>query len=91
MDASSKNDALSVLRAAISEIKSAPVDVADSEFYDMNMIEDFGLDSLDMMTLLFHVEQHYDVKIPEPDIDEKNLIKIGNMADYLVDATTRGT
>ena len=80
-------DVLAVLRAEIAEIKGETVEAPDDRFCEMHMIEDLGLDSLDMMTILFQVEQHFDLKIPEPDIDEKNLAMIGNMAEYVRQAT----
>ena len=83
----SHNDILAVLRSEISEIKGETVDVTDTAFREMHMVEDLGLDSLDMMSILFEVEQQYDLKIPEPDIDDKNLAKIGNMVDYVAQVT----
>ena len=86
MSEANNSDVLAVLRAEISEVKGEAVDASDDAFREMHMIEDLGLDSLDMMTILFQVEQHFDLKIPEPDIDERNLARVGNMADYVIEA-----
>lgn len=86
MSESNNSDVLAVLRAEIAEIKGEAVDAPDDAFREMHMIEDLGLDSLDMMTILFQVEQHFDLKIPEPDIDDRNLAMVGKMAEYVTQA-----
>ena len=86
MSEANNSHVLAVLRAEIAEIKGEAVDAPDAAFQEMHMIEDLGLNSLDMMTILFQVEQHFDLTIPEPDIDDKKLAMVGNMAEYVKQA-----
>jgi len=83
MSDANNDDILTVLRNEISEVKGEAVEAPDEAFREMHMIEDIGLDSLDLMTILFQVEQHFDISIPEPDIDAHDLARVGNMADYV--------
>jgi acyl carrier protein len=51
-----------------------------------NVRTDLGLDSLDVMMLLFEVEKEFGVKISEEDLSGKNLLVLGRLAEYLTAA-----
>lgn len=53
----------------------------------LSLTEDIGLDSLDFISFLFRVEETFDLKIPEEDIDEKNLVVLGTLAAYIKQKT----
>ena len=64
-------------------------DDADVELKSDSRLTDLGLDSLDVMSLLFDVEQAFDVKIAEEDIAAHNLLHAGKLADFLAERTRR--
>ena len=44
---------------------------------------DQGFDSLDMATIFFALEEHFQIKIHEPDIDQGKLSSINAMVEYI--------
>ena len=50
---------------------------------NLNLRCDLNLDSLDIIEFLFEVESQLNVKIPEEDIDEKQLMILGNLFRYV--------
>ena len=48
-----------------------------------NLRDDLGLDSLDVISLLFEVERYFDIQIPEEDIAEKDLLEIDQFIAYI--------
>jgi len=46
-------------------------------------LSDQGLDSLDVVTILFAIEEKFRIKIPEVDIDEGKLNSINAIVEYL--------
>ena len=46
-------------------------------------LTDQGLDSLDMISLLFALEERFQIKIPEQDIDQGKLNSINAIGEYL--------
>lgn len=71
------------LRGAVQGIVSTPVPEDDAAFRDADLIQDLGCDSLDVINTLFQVEEHFEIKVPEPEIDEFELTKIGNLVAYV--------
>jgi len=70
------NDIFKIIRE--SDIK---VDVNNLE--DNSPLVDQGLDSLDIMLILFAFEERYDIKIPEEDVDEGKLATINAIVEYV--------
>ena len=50
---------------------------------NLNLRSDLKLDSLDVIEFLFEVESQLNVKIPEENIDEKQLMILGNVFKYV--------
>jgi len=50
---------------------------------NLNLRSDLNLDSLDVIEFLFEVESQLNVKIPEENIDEKELLVLGNLVRYV--------
>ena len=71
------------LREAVGELASRQIPEDDEAFRSADLLQDIGCDSLDLINLLFRIEQRYKIKIPEPDIDEQGLTRVGRLADYL--------
>jgi len=46
---------------------------------------DLGFDSLDIMTLLFELEERFGVAIPEDDFEEMKLDDLSTLAKYIGD------
>lgn len=76
--------------SAVTELKPDWNPPAADDALKLNMLEDLKLDSLDVINLLFTLEEEFDVKIPEPDIDAHNLYVIGNLVRYISDASASG-
>ncbi len=70
------------IRTCIADIKDGAMP-DETALESLNLIDDLGFDSLDVINILFRVEEVYHFKIPEPDIDEKRLFEVGNLADYV--------
>ena len=49
-----------------------------------SLIDDFHIDSLDFINLLFRIEQQYNIKVPEEDIDKHELYMYGKLLNYIV-------
>lgn len=46
-------------------------------------LKEAGLDSLDIVNLLFAIEEKFGVKIPDEDLEEKELLVFGNLVKFL--------
>ena len=55
----------------------------NDDLLSKNLTTDLGLDSLDVINMLFQVEEKYDLKIPEDDIDKFDLLLVENLVKYL--------
>jgi acyl carrier protein len=47
-------------------------------------LKEAGLDSLDIVNLLFAIEEKFGVKIPDEDLEEKELLVFGNLLNFLL-------
>lgn len=54
------------------------------QFAKLDLIVDERLDSLDLINVLFRLEETFELKIPEPDIGANRLTNVGNLARYIV-------
>ena len=50
---------------------------------NVNIIDDLNMDSLDAISFLFEVENKFNVKVPEEDIDEFDLFNLKRLHDYM--------
>jgi acyl carrier protein len=59
----------------------------DTKQLDFSMpLSEQGLDSLDMTSILFAIEEKFEIKISEADIEEGKLTSIDGMVSYINDA-----
>ncbi len=66
------------LAKLLREVKS------DAEYGDdLELREDLNLDSLDAISFLFEVEKEFDIKVPEEDIDNHDLFRLGKLREYV--------
>lgn len=71
-------DVQEILRAVLKEV--SPLAVYTEE---ANLRVDLNLDSLDVINFLFEVETRTKVKISEVDIDNHQLLLLGNLRRYI--------
>lgn len=57
---------------------------------EANLRVDLNLDSLDVINFLFEVEARTKVKIPEADIDNHQLLLLGNLRRYIEEKIAHG-
>lgn len=50
---------------------------------ELHLREDLNLDSLEVIKFLFDVELQMNIEIPEEDIDQYELMKLGNLCRYI--------
>lgn len=52
---------------------------------DKTNLKEAGLDSLDIVNLLFAIEERFGVKVPDEDLEEKELLVFGNLVNFLLE------
>ncbi len=63
----------------VRECLAAALDIpGDSVREEASIIEDLGADSLDLLDLSFHLEQHFKVKISPRDIERRTRQRLGD-------------
>jgi acyl carrier protein len=67
----------------VREIKGDKLRVPDGGIEGLSLTEDLRLDSLDLINFLFRVEEVHGIKIPAEDLDENELVILGNLAAYV--------
>ena len=50
---------------------------------DAHLFDDLGLDSLDVINLLFQLEEKYGVKISAEDVKERDLMVLGKLSAFI--------
>jgi acyl carrier protein len=78
-----KAEILSFLRESAADICADAIPHDEGAFLAADLIQDLGCDSLDMINLLFQVEERFSITVPEPDIDSENLTNTGNLVAYI--------
>jgi len=63
------------------KLKSA----SPSSIRDKHLTQDLGLDSLDVIKFVLLVEERFGCKIADEEIDARGLLKVDNLAAYLVE------
>lgn len=59
----------------------------DVKTLDTHIIDDLNMDSLDAISFLFEVENEFDIKIPEEDIDRLGLFNLNILHNYISEKT----
>jgi|OpeIllAssembly_1097287.scaffolds.fasta_scaffold2402639_1 acyl carrier protein len=78
-----RSEVLEILRKNITSID---VDSLDFEI----SLKEQGLDSLDLISTLFVIEEKYGIKVSEKDIDEGKLESINQIVQYITSILHRG-
>jgi acyl carrier protein len=50
---------------------------------DAHLRKDLKLDSLDVISLIFDLEREFGIKIPEKDVEEKELLNLSHLVQYI--------
>ncbi len=67
------------------EIVSEQLDIdAATICADTNLIEDLGVDSLDIVEMFMEVQDEFGIEIPDEDVD--SIKTLGDMAEYIAKA-----
>lgn len=80
MTATTKNAVDEKIRESLESLKPGVLDSIDKPFDDLNMSSDLGLDSLDVINILFQLEETFAVKVPD---DDDKLLIIGPLSTYI--------
>jgi len=78
-------DILQKIAATLREVEEDVVIPPEAEFRGKHLVEDLNLDSLDVIKFILLVEERFECKLPDADIDRLDLLRVGNLATYLAD------
>lgn len=67
----------------VREFKGDDMKKPAKEMAAIHIGDDLEMDSLDLINFLFRIEEKYRVKITGGDIEAKDLLVLGNLADYV--------
>ncbi|MEH2279474.1 MAG: phosphopantetheine-binding protein [Nostoc sp.] len=70
------------IKKILSEVKDTPVAVMTLSD-DTDIINDIGLDSLQMVTFMLKLEEELDIQIDFDNLDFSNLMSVGSLCDFL--------
>ena len=70
------NEILSIIRE-----NTTNIDVSKLVFTER--LREQGIDSLDMISILFAIEESYQIKIPEEDLESEKLTSIEGILNYI--------
>jgi acyl carrier protein len=70
------------IMAIVGELKP-DADIPDTDPSSLNLIDNIGLDSLDLINLLFRIQEDYNVKVTSDDIGKKNLLIVANLVAFV--------
>ncbi len=73
------------LRALIAEVSGRDDLPEAGRLTDAKLTDDLGLDSLDVINLLFRIDEDLGVKVPDDAIDEHELALFANLARYVAE------
>ena len=50
---------------------------------NVSLVDDLNMDSLDVISFLFEVENEFNIKVPEEDVDKYELLNLNNFYNYI--------
>ncbi len=75
-----RGEYLQVIRTALSKAVNRDYEISE----DTHLVDEELLDSLDSAVFLLEVERATGKKLPEADVETKNLFQVRNLVDYLM-------
>lgn len=79
--ATSHDAVAAILHEVDDKLRSATGSSIDGK----HLSSDLGLDSLDVIKFILLLEERYALKIPDPDIDSRDLLQVDNLVRYLAE------
>ena len=70
------------LKKILSEVKETPIETITLSD-DMDIINDIGLDSLQMVTFMLKLEEDLDIQIDFDNLDFSTLLSVDSLCDFL--------
>jgi len=80
------NDDVSIegrLKGYIESVKDKKLDFEVEELSSKHLINDLEMDSLDIINMLFQIEENEQVNISEEEMESHSLFDFKNLADYI--------
>ena len=78
-----RNEIVQKVRAAVADIRPIPENVSDEDFATASLTEDYSFDSLDLINVLFNIEEEFGIKFDEEKIDSETLVNIKDLCSYI--------
>ncbi len=73
------------LKRYIEEAKNAEIGFAADELRGKHLINDLAMDSLDIINMLFQIEENEGVDISEEDMERESLFEFSQLADHVLE------
>ena len=81
---SSEENALeSRLKSYIESVRDKKLELEVAELSDKHLINDLAMDSLDIMNLLFEIQEKEKVEVSEADMESGSLYRFNKLADHI--------
>lgn len=64
-------------------VNTLDLDVNIKDFPDENVIELYGINSVDTLEILLNIEEEYDMQVDDEDLNIELVNSINNLADYV--------
>ena len=69
------------LKTYIESIRKLKIEATD--LADKHLVHDFAMDSIDIVNLLYKIEQQEGLEITEADLEAHSLYRFGKLADHI--------
>ena len=71
------------LKGYIESVRGSELKIEVGDLPKKHLINDLGMDSLDIMNFLFQIEENEKVQISEADMESESLFQFGNLAGFV--------
>lgn len=71
------------VRKCLKAVSRKPLPEGHDEFVELHLVDDLGLDSLDIVAFHFDLEESLGIEIPESEIAPRGLSRVSNLLEYL--------
>lgn len=78
-----RSEIVQKVRAAAADIRPIPEDVSDEAFATASLTDDYSFDSLDLINILFSIEEEFGITFDEEKIDSETLVNIKDLCGYI--------
>ena len=72
-----------IVASLLAKVSENSLTVSSSEIRGKSLTIDLNLDSLDVINLVFLVEERFAIKMAEDDLDSLGLMEVDNLVKYL--------